>query len=98
MATRSEQFRAQEQRQGDKPKAKATPKRNGNGGHVAKSANVVRESPSDDGKRSRKSSRGSAHHAKADSTVEHAAEMKKSSPKNQNAKSRARAKRVRGSA
>lgn len=99
MATRSEELRAEENRarraKNAKP-AKKPAKKRSNGGHAAKSANVVREEPSATGKRSRMSSRRSKNRAKADAPIEHAVAMKESTPKARAGRARTRGARVRG--
>ncbi|MBS2018832.1 MAG: hypothetical protein JST00_38550 [Deltaproteobacteria bacterium] len=98
MATRSEELRAEENR-ARRAKNKAAPKpakKRSNGGHAAKSANVVREEPSKAGKKSRMSSRRSKNRAKADAPLEHAVAMKETTPKARARRARARGTRVRG--
>lgn len=91
MATRSEEHRAEEnRRRSTKRQETATPKKRGNGGHAEKSANVVREEPSADGKRSRMSSRRSKNRAKLDAPLEHAIAMKRGTPKARATRGRAR--------
>ena len=98
MATRSEELRAEETRrhQAENARKKPAPKKPTNDGHAAKAANVVREEPSANGKRSRMSSRRSKNRAKPDSALEHAVTMKKKTTKARATRARARAKRVRG--
>jgi len=97
MATRSEQFRAQTEREAstakDAPKAAAPPPPEG---HAEKKATYAREEGVALDHRSRKSSRKSANHAKTDATEVHAAQMKESTPQQSYERSAAKASRVRG--
>jgi hypothetical protein len=98
MATRSQQFRAQTERDAstakDAPKAVTPPPEAA--GHAEKKATYAREEGVALESRSRKSSRKSANHAKTDATVLHAEQMKESSPQQSYERSAAKAERVRG--
>jgi hypothetical protein len=99
MATRSERFRAQAQQEAAAARTAATaPKApHAEGGHVEKKATYAHEEGVAIDQRSRKSSRKSAHHAKTDTGVLHAEQMKQNTPRASFERSEARASRVRGS-
>jgi len=105
MATRAEQFRTEEERH---PKRKAVQprpakeKRVTKGRHagpstVANKATYALESPAADGRRSRKSTRGSANRAKPDTNFNLRESLVKGSPEARFRKARAKKTRVRGS-
>jgi hypothetical protein len=105
MATRAEQFRAEAQRK--KSPRKAKPKRasapSSDKGtarasqHAGRKASYALESSGPDGKRSRKSTRGSANRVKADASLNIRESLVKGSPEAKFRKSRAQSVRVRGS-
>jgi hypothetical protein len=108
MATRSEQYRAEEQRDAAKRRRASARKEpahdgtpagsdNGGNGHVQKKATYALETTAEGQRPSRKSSRKSANRAKADATFNIVEELRKNSPASRFRKSRARAARVRGS-
>jgi hypothetical protein len=81
MATRSQQFKADAQRTGSAPPrdaAEAQPQEPH--GHAEKKATVAREAQAESGQPSRKSTRKSANHAKTDTGVVRAQQMKQSTP------------------
>jgi hypothetical protein len=99
MATRSQQFRAQTQR--DAAHAHTAAKASaahaaGDGGHIEKKATYAAEEGVALDERSRKSTRKSANRAKTDATMIHAAQMKESTPQSSHDRSEAQASRVRG--
>lgn len=98
MATRSQQFRAQAEREASTAKdtvtAVAPP--HAEAGHVEKKATYAHEEGVALDHRSRKSSRKSANHARTDATEVHAAQMKESTPQQSYERSAAKASRVRG--
>ena len=104
MATRSEQFRANEERHakkkpkraarskpGSPPKKRKTAKQ-----HAAQKATVALETVAKGKRASRKSTRSSANRAKSDTTYNLIEELKKGSPESRYRKSRAHDVRVRG--
>jgi hypothetical protein len=106
MATRAEQFRAETQRRSSVPKKKAKlspgPPRTKKGTarsvqHAAKKASYALESSAPDGRRSRKSTRGSANRMKPDSPLNIRESLVKGSPEAKARKARAQSVRVRGS-
>jgi hypothetical protein len=105
MATRAEQFRAETQRRSSVPKKKAKrspapPRAKGTARsvqHAAKKASYALESSAPDGRRSRKSTRGSANRMKTDSALNIRESLIKGSPEAKFRKARAQGVRVRGS-
>lgn len=106
MSTRAEREQADQQRRGPTSKATkraaARKRRAGKLGavhpteHAGRKASYATEAPSRKGKASRKSTRGSANHAKSDTNFNLGEEMVKGSPESRFRKSRAKAARVRG--
>ncbi len=105
MATRAEQFHANEEKsgaRGRKPKrrSKKKPKKSAwkHQSHHAdvKATHALEPRPSKGKRPSRVSSRASANRAKGDSSFEHREEDKKTSPDSRYRKSSARRSRVRG--
>jgi len=105
MATRAEQFRTEEQRRSkrkaarsasmkNKPKKASRPKRPG---AAPRHASYAFEPPAADGRRSRKSTRGSANRAKPDTNFNLRESLVKGSPEARFRKARAKNTRVRGS-
>ena len=99
MATRSQQFRAETEREA--AKAKDTPStaaraHDDGSSHTAKKATYAREEGVAPDQRSRKSTRKSANHAKTDATVVHAQQMKQSAPEQVYERSAAKAYRAGG--
>jgi hypothetical protein len=105
MATRSQQFRAEAQRRKSAPKAKskrspAPVREKGtvrSDQHAGKKASYALEASAPDGRRSRKSTRGSANRMKTDATLTLRESLVKGSPEAKFRKSRAKSVRVRGS-
>ena len=105
MATRAEQFRTEEQRRSKRAKAKPAPtkKPRPTGDRSAKSvrapsnASYAFEAPAADGRRSRKSTRGSANRAKPDTNLNLRESRVKGSPESRFRKARDKSTRVRGS-
>jgi hypothetical protein len=106
MATRAEQFRTEEQRDSNRRAARphqAKTKRATKGRHagpsaVANKATYTLESPAADGRRSRKSTRGSANRSKPDTNFNLREALVKGSPEARFRKARAKNTRVRGGA
>jgi hypothetical protein len=99
MATRSEQYRAQTERDASMKNAKAdkaVAAPHEPSGHVAKKATYAREENVALEDRSRKSSRKSANRAKTDTSEMHAAQMKENTPEKSYERSAAKATHVRG--
>jgi hypothetical protein len=98
MATRSQQYRAEAERQAstakDAPKVVAPPAEEA--GHAAKKAVYAEEAGVALDHRSRKSTRKSANHAKTDATILHAVQMKENAPQQTYERNAAKAGRVRG--
>jgi hypothetical protein len=106
MATRAEQFRTQEERQSKRKAAQPRPakeKRATKGHHagpsaVADKATYALEAPAADGRRSRKSTRGSANRAKPDTNFNLRESLVKGSPEARFRRARAKKTRVGGKA
>jgi hypothetical protein len=98
MATRSEQFRAKTQRDAAaaRTEASAETRPHAEHGHVEKKATYAHEEGVALEHRSRRSSRKSANHAKTDTTMIHAEQMKQGTPQQTYERTEARASRVRG--
>jgi hypothetical protein len=104
MATRSEQFHADEQRTSAKSHRRAgrtkpgvAPKNRSRAkDHAAKKATYALETTEGDKRPSRKSTRKSANRAKSDSSFNAVEELRKGSPESRFRKDRARAARARG--
>jgi hypothetical protein len=107
MATRAQQFRAEQQQRGAKeskeghqPAVKQS--RSGDiseahpNKHAEKKATYALEAPASDGRRSRKSTRASANRSKPDANFNLREMRQKGSPENRFAKAQARATRARG--
>ena len=99
MATRSQQFRAETEREA--AKANDAPKTTNHASHDAsthleKKAVYAHEAGVELDQRSRKSTRKSANHAKTDATVVHAQQMKQSAPEQVYERSAAKAYRAGG--
>ena len=106
MATRGEDFRAEEQRKAQKPKKKAKAKHTHKKsepilkkeGRIGKKVSYAEETtPAAGEPPSRKSTRKSANRAKPDSQLNRREEMRKTSPDARARKSRANGTKVRGS-
>ena len=105
MATRAEQFHADEQRTGKsaerKRAARTKPgvpasKRSRSKVHAAKKAAYALELPANAKRPSRRSSRSSANRSKPDTAYNAAEEIRKGSPESRYRKARARASKARG--
>ena len=105
MATRAELFRTEEQRHSMRKKARPNPARQKSAaegqaakpGGVAAHATYALEPPAANGRRSRKSTRGSANRAKPDTNFNLRESLVKGSPEARFRKARAKNLRVRGS-
>jgi hypothetical protein len=104
MSTRSEKFRADEQRKGPKAakpqvqrKRGATPAEKHMKKHAEKSATYAMEPVPEQGRPSRKSTRKSANRAKPDTNLNLREARQKRSPEQTYRKARAQRTRVRGS-
>ena len=91
MSTRAEMAKYEEERKGPKKakKAKRPKGRHSEAKRAAKKATVAKEAPSKSGKRSRKSTRGSANRMKADATYNINEENRGRSPDREHDVSRA---------
>jgi len=107
MATRSEQYRANEERSGEVKRAvrasRSKPgvppaKRTREKQHAEKKATYAMEPVPEGGRPSRKSTRKSANRAKPDATFNLVEELRKSSPTARFRKARARVRRTGGGA
>lgn len=102
MATRSQQFKAKTEHDAATARTAAEAAAVAPGaaqvaaGHVEKKAIYAHEEGVALDHRSRKSTRKSANHAKTDSTMVHAEQMKQSAPQQSFQRSEAKASRVRG--
>ena len=105
MATRAEQFHADEQRSGQASSRRRrgqtkpgvpTKKRSRAKEHAAKKAPYALEVTTDGGRPSRKSTRKSANRAKPDTAFNATEELQKGSPESRYRKGRARLARARG--
>ncbi len=105
MATKGQEFRAEEQRAARKPKKKAKAKTHKKGepiraadGRIGEKATYAQEPKRAEGaKPSRKSTRKSANRSKPDSALTRREEARKTSPDARARKSRANSTKVRGS-
>jgi hypothetical protein len=100
MATRSQQFRAETEREAakanDAPTTTTTHAPHAASTHLEKKAVYAHEAGVELDHRSRRSTRKSANHAKTDATVVHAQQMKQSAPEQVYERSAAKAYRAGG--
>jgi hypothetical protein len=99
MATRSQQFRAETEREAAKANDAPTTTNHApheGSTHLEKKAVYAHEEGVELDHRSRKSTRKSANHAKTDATVVHAQQIKQSAPENHYYRSAAKAYRAGG--
>jgi len=105
MATRAEQFRANEERRPKKKKARPKRARPGippeersqDKARAAEKATYALEEQSPEGRRSRRSTRDSSNRAKPDASFNLVEQIRKDSPESRFRKARARSQRARGS-
>ncbi|HEY8090760.1 MAG TPA: hypothetical protein VIF09_23020 [Polyangiaceae bacterium] len=103
MATKAEQFHSDEQRKGQRGKARASKKKakssawSRKSAHAGSKATRAMEETAPGKRPSRESTRGSANRAKADSAMNLTEEKRKGSPENRARKARVKGVKVRGS-